>query len=77
MISNSLNQIIKGTIDLDIINTTSIFENKLKKECVTNANIAINFNWANKTIEIDVGSKILDNYHSYRGGARLSIYLTY
>ena len=40
-----------------------------------NGNIAMNFNWTQKTIEIDLGSKIMPDYYSYRGGFRISIYL--
>ena len=74
-ISDSLNQILKEAINLDIKDIESIFENDLSKNGLHNGNIAINFNWAQNTIEIDICSKIMPNYYSYRGGFRLSIYL--
>ena len=40
-----------------------------------NGNIAINFKWLHNKIEIDVGSKILNNHYSYRGGFRINLYL--
>ena len=74
-ISNSLNKILKEAINLDIKDIESIFEKRLTINGMHNGNIAMNFNWTQKTIEIDLGSKIMPDYYSYRGGFRISIYL--
>ena len=74
-ISNSLNKILKEAINLDIKDIEPIFEKRLTINGMYNGNIAMNFNWTQKTIEIDLGSKIMHNYYSYRGGFRISIYI--
>ena len=42
---------------------------------IDHGNLAINFIWSKRKIEIDASTKITRNNYSYRGGFRINIYL--
>ena len=65
-----INEIIK----FDFNNVKTFFEDQFKKS-MYNGDIEIKFNWINKTIIIEVGSKIDRDHFCYRGGFRINIYL--
>lgn len=72
LIDQKLNDYLKEIINFDIKQIISLFEKGLY-EAIKDGNIAINFNWTNKTIEIDVASKIQNDHYSFRGGFRIKI----
>ena len=75
LITNNLNNLLKEAIDIDINKTKTSFENLFINLGIENGNIAINFYWSQNIIEIDVCSKIQNNFYSYREGFRMNINL--
>jgi hypothetical protein len=72
-ISNNLKKELKNLVNFDADKLNQFFN----YFCInmTNGDLAINFYWLKKKIEIDVGIKILPQHYSYRGGYRFNIYL--
>lgn len=76
----------RGIITKNYINTTNeiigfdyndvknFFEEQFTKG-MRDGDIEIEFDWINKKIIIEVGSKIINGHFSYRGGFRINIYL--
>lgn len=75
LINENLKKILNDTINLDITPLEKFFDDCFSIRNVIYGDIMINFNWINKKIEIDLGSKIGTNYHGYRGGFRINFYL--
>ncbi len=73
-INNNLIKNINEIIGNDFNKIKKSFENIFLKN-MNNSNIAINFNWLENKIEIDVASKIRGDFYAYRGGFRINIYL--
>ena len=73
-INNNLIKHINEIIGTDFNIIKKSFENLFIKS-MNNSNIAVNFNWLEKKIEIDVASKIIGDHYAYRGGFRINIYL--
>ena len=62
----------KKNLDYELIRYFIPF---ISKKVFNNANMAFNFYWKEKKIELDVALKIRFDHHSYRGGFRLIINL--
>ena len=73
-INNNLIKHINEIIGTDFNIIKKSFENLFIKS-MNNSNIAVNFNWLENKIEIDVASKIMGDHYAYRGGFRINIYL--
>ena len=78
LLSNYLKKLLNEIVGLDIDfidkRINSFFLN-IFSSAMHIGNVAINFYWLQNLIEIDVASKIETNYHSYRGGYRIKLYL--
>ena len=74
LIEENLKNILKEKINFDYNAIKKIIESSIN-ESIINGNIAINYYWNENKIEIDFASKINTDFHSYRGGFRLIIYL--
>ena len=74
LIGNNIKNLLKKSIDININDLKNSFE-KLFCKNMANGNIAINFIWSQRKIEIDTSTKILPDNYSYRGGFRINIYL--
>ena len=72
-ISNNLKKELKNLVNYDADKLNQF----INYFCINviNGDVAVNFYWLQKKIEIDVGIKILPQHYSYRGGYRFSIYL--
>ena len=73
-VNKNLINLINEILEYDFNKIKGSFE-KLFYKNMKNGNIAINFKWLQNKIEIDIGSKILNNHYSYRGGFRINLYL--
>ena len=62
-VENSIDSFVRNLVKTDFRNA---FEN---------GKVSINFYWLQNLIEIDIATKITSDYHSYRGGFRIKIYL--
>ena len=65
---------IKKVINFDISNLKSKFETSFKNG-MSNGSVNVEFYWFQRKIEINAGSKITYDHHSYRGGYKITIYL--
>ena len=66
--------IISDIIGFDFNKIEKFFEKNLQYG-MFNGDIAINFDWSEKIIIIEFGSKIHKNFYCHRGGFRINIYL--
>ena len=73
-IGNNIKKLLENTFNFKIDDIKSKIVTFFSKY-IYNGDITITFNWPKKRIEIDVFTKIKDNYHGYRGGFRINIYL--
>ena len=73
LIGNNLRNHLKS-INIDIDNIKLFMEN-IFLTSMPYGNVAINFYWNQRKIEIDIGIKIKPNHYSYRGGYKINIYL--
>ena len=74
IITQNYIDIINEIIEFDYSYIKNFFEDQFKNG-MYNGDIAINFNWINKIIIIEVGSKIDSDHYCYRGGFKINIYL--
>ena len=74
LITKNYINIISNIIGFDFNNLKTFFEEQFK-EGMSHGDIAINFDWIEKRIIIEVGSKITFAHYGYRGGFRINIYL--
>ena len=74
IITENYINIINEIIDIDFNKVKTFFEESFTKG-MYNGDIEIGFDWINKTILIEVGSKLDNEHFSYRGGFRINIYL--
>lgn len=78
LLTDYLKKILNEKVGLDlnfIEKAADSFYKNIVIDGMENGNIAINFYWLQKIIEIDLASRITYDYHSYRGGVRIKIYL--
>ena len=78
LLTDYLKKILNEKVGLDlnfIEKTADSFYKNTVTDGMENGNIAINFYWLQKIIEIDIATRIANDYHSYRGGVRIKIYL--
>ena len=78
LVTDYLKKILNEKVGLDlnfIEKTAESFYKNIVTDGMENGNIAINFYWLQKIIEIDIATRITNDYHSYRGGVRIKIYL--
>ena len=78
LVTDYLKKILNEKVGLDlnfIEKASNSFYNNIVIDGMENGNIAINFYWLQKIIEIDLASRIAYDYHSYRSGTRIKIYL--
>lgn len=78
LLTDYLKKILNENVGLDlnfIEKAADSFYKNIVIDGMENGNIAINFYWLQKIIEIDLASRITYDYHSYRGGVRIKIYL--
>ena len=78
LLTDYLKKILNEKVGLDlnfIEKTAESFYKNIVTDGMENGNIAINFYWLQKIIEIDIATRITNDYHSYRGGVRIKIYL--
>ena len=73
-VNKNLINLINEMIDSDFKTIRNSFE-ELFYNNMNHGNIAVNFNWLQNKIEIDVGSKIMKDHYAYRGGVKINIYL--
>ena len=82
LLTNYLKNILNEEVGLDknfVENSVDSFVRNLvkadRRNAFENGKISINFYWLQNLIEIDIATKIESDYHSYRGGFRIKIYL--
>jgi len=74
LIGNNIKELLTKSIDINFQDLKFRFE-KMFYLTIHHGNLAINFIWSKRKIEIDASTKITRNNYSYRGGFRINIYL--
>jgi len=73
-LNNCLTKKIKNLLNFDINEERKIFEEKIAKEII-NGILTIHSDFVNESIQIDIGSKITDDFDGFRGGIKLNLKL--
>lgn len=73
-LNNCLTKKIKNLLNFDMNEERKLFEEKIAKEII-NGILTIHSDFAHESIQIDIGSKITDDFDGFRGGIRLNLKL--
>ena len=74
LIGNNIKELLTKSIDINFQDLKFRFE-RMFYLSIDHGNLAINFIWSKRKIEIDASTKITKDNYSYRGGFRINIYL--